>query len=71
MEITMGTVTITLSDERLAQLKETARRLGVTPEDLARASVEDLLRLPDETFRRTLDRILDKNADLYRWLASS
>lgn len=60
----MNTVTITLPDERFVQLKEVAHRLGVAPEDLARASVEDLLTFPDEMFRRILDHILKKNAEL-------
>jgi hypothetical protein len=36
----MGNLTIPISDERLARLKEAAQRLGVSPEDLVRASVE-------------------------------
>jgi hypothetical protein len=66
----MNTITITLPDERWTQLRETATRLGVAPEELARASVEDLLTLPDELFRRILENVLKKNAELYQRLAA-
>lgn len=66
----MNTITINLPDERFVQLKEAAGRLGVSPEELARASIEDMLMLPDEIFRRTLDNLLKKNAELYQRLAA-
>ena len=42
-EVSMHTITITLSDDRLAKLQEIAARLHIAPEELARAGVEDLL----------------------------
>ncbi|MDP2981835.1 MAG: DNA-binding protein [Candidatus Latescibacter sp.] len=66
----MNTITINLPDERFVQLKEAAGRLGVAPEELARASIEDMLMLPDEIFSRTLDNLLKKNAELYQRLAA-
>ena len=66
----MSTLTITLSDERLLELKEIAGRLGVAPEELARASVEDLLARRDEAFKWALERVLAKNAELYARLAA-
>ena len=66
----MNTITITLPDDRWNQLRETASRLGVAPEELARASVEDLLALPDEIFQRILENLLKKNAELYQRLAA-
>jgi hypothetical protein len=66
----MSTLTITLPDDRFVQLKEAATRLGVAPEELARASVEDLLSRPDTAFQRVLERVLRKNAELYRRLAA-
>jgi hypothetical protein len=65
----MTTITITLSDDRLLKLKETATRLGVSPEDLVRVSVEELLTRPEEAFKRAMDHVLEKNAELYRRLA--
>ncbi len=66
----MHRITITLPDERFSELRETAARLKVAPEDLARAGVEDLLAHPDDQFRKTLDRLMAKNAELYRRLAA-
>lgn len=65
----MTTLTITLPDEQLRELKETASQLNVSPEDLVRVSIEELLTRPAETFQRTLDYVLKKNAELYARLA--
>jgi predicted transcriptional regulator len=65
----MYTITITLSDDRLAKLQEIAARLHIAPEELARAGVEDLLTRPEETCQRVIDYVLKKNAELYRRLA--
>jgi len=67
----MTTITVVLPDERLIQLREVATRLGIAPEDLARASIEDLLSHPDEAFQRAAERVLSKNAELYKRLAAS
>ena len=65
----MSTLTIALSEERLQQLEEIARRFQIAPEELVRVSLEELLSLPEEDFRRAMDRVLSKNAELYRRLA--
>ncbi len=65
----MTSITITLPEERLAKLREIAARLNVTPEDLARVSIEELLTRPDETFKQAAEYVLQKNSDLYRRLA--
>jgi hypothetical protein len=65
----MNTITITLSEEYLTQLKEKAARLGVSPEELVRVSVEELLARPDEAFLQAVAYVLQKNAELYRRLA--
>jgi predicted transcriptional regulator len=65
----MTTITITLSDDRLHQLKEIAARFQIAPEELARVGIEELLSRPDETFQREIDTVLKKNAELYRRLA--
>jgi predicted transcriptional regulator len=51
----MTTITITLSDERLQQLKEIAEHFHVKPEELVRVSVEELLKKPEDDFRRALE----------------
>jgi antitoxin FitA len=65
----MTTLTITLSDERVKKLQEIADRFRVAPEELVRASLEELLTRPLDDFQLVLERILNKNADLYRRLA--
>ena len=65
----MTTITISLPDERLQKLKEIATRFSVAPEELVRVSIEELLTRPEEDFRRVLEYVLKKNAELYRRLA--
>ena len=65
----MSTLTIALSEERLRKLEEIARRFQIAPEELVRVSIEELLSLPEEDFRRALDLVLNKNAELYQRLA--
>ena len=64
----MPTITITLPDERVSTLKERATHLGVTPEELVRVSIEELLARPADDFQRAVDYVLKKNADLYQRL---
>jgi predicted transcriptional regulator len=47
----MTTITVAIPDERLTRLKEIAARFSVTPEDLVRVSIEELLSRPEESFR--------------------
>ena len=65
----MTTITIAIPDDRLSRLKEIAARFSVTPEDLVRVSIEELLSRPEESFREAVDYVLQKNAELYRRLA--
>ncbi len=51
------------------KLQREAERLGISPSDLARAVLTDLLADRDEDFRTAADRVLLKNAELYRRLA--
>jgi hypothetical protein len=69
LEVFMNAITITLSDDRLAQLQEMATRFQVSPEELVRVGVEELLAQPDDVFQRVVATVLKKNADLYRRLA--
>lgn len=63
------TVVLDLPPAQAEQLRQAAERLGVSPADLARAAVTDLLGSRDDDFRRAADRVLSKNAELYRRLA--
>ena len=69
VEVVTNPISITLSDERLRKLKEIAVQLNITPEELARVGVEDLLNRPEASFAETLDHVLEKNVELYRRLA--
>ena len=51
------------------KLRAEATRLGLSPEDLARAAVSDLLSTPDSEFQDAARRVLAKNRDLYKRLA--
>jgi len=62
-------ITIALPDGRWQKLQDKATQLRISPEELVRASVEELLERPEEDFRRALDYLLEKNAELYRRLA--
>ena len=65
----MTSITINLQDEQVVRLKEVASRLGISVEDIARVSIEELLVARDEEFEPAADYLLKKNEDLYRRLA--
>jgi hypothetical protein len=65
----MTTLTITLSETQRSELERAAKRLGVSEEDLIRASISELLSKPEAEFERTVSYVLQKNAELYRRLA--
>ena len=51
------------------KLRAEAKRLGLSPEDLARAALSDLLSTPDAEFQDVARRVLNKNQELYKRLA--
>jgi hypothetical protein len=63
-------IVVELSEEEAERLRAAAERLGVRPEDLARAGVSDLLKRPEADFQGALEYVLRKNEGLYRRLAS-
>ena len=65
----MDTITIALPDDRWLELKERAARYRVSPEELVRVSVEELISRPDEAMQDAVEYVLRKNAELYRRLA--
>jgi hypothetical protein len=62
-------LSIDLSPAQADRLRLEAERLGLTPEDLAKAAIADLLATTAEDFKAAADRVLKKNAELYRRLA--
>jgi hypothetical protein len=69
VEVTMTTITVPMSEERLQQLREVAKREGLSPEELARAGLENWLQQPRADFLRAASYAFQKNAELYRRLA--
>ncbi len=62
-------VAIELTEPQADRLREEAAKLGVAPEELARAAVTDLLTGQGDDFRAAADYVLRKNEELYRRLA--
>jgi hypothetical protein len=58
-----------LSQSQADKLRAEALRLGISPDDLARAALSDLLSTPDVEFQEAILRVLTKNKDLYSRLA--
>ncbi len=50
----MTTITIAVTDDLMVKLKDLAKRHNVAPEDLVRASVEELVASPEESFQEAL-----------------
>jgi hypothetical protein len=62
-------LSIDLSAPQVERLQLEAQRLGLSPEDLARAVIIDLLASPGDDFKAAAERVLRKNEELYRRLA--
>jgi hypothetical protein len=62
-------VRLELPPAQAEKLRHEASRLGLQPEDLARAAVLDLLGTPDAEFQAAATRALQKNLELYGRLA--
>jgi hypothetical protein len=62
-------LSINLNDSQADLLKQTAAKLGVAVEDLARAAVSDLLVAEDSEFSEAASRVLEKNRELYERLS--
>ncbi len=65
----MTTLTIQIEDNKAGALQSKARRMGLEPEQLLVASVDDLIGKPDPDFDEAVQRVLAKNNELYRRLA--
>jgi hypothetical protein len=62
-------VAFELPPAQAEKLRQVAEQLGISPSELARAAVSDLLAEPDDDFRKAAERVLRKNSELYRRLA--
>ncbi|MBM3779515.1 MAG: DNA-binding protein [Acidimicrobiia bacterium] len=60
---------IELPPAQADKLRAEAERLGLAPEELARAALSDLLSTADPEFQAVAHRVVTKNRDLYTRLA--
>ena len=60
---------IELPPAQADKLRAEAERLGLTPEELARAALNDVLSTPDPEFQDVARRVVTKNKDPYKRLA--
>ena len=63
------TLNLELDAQQLRRLEEAASKLNVTIYDLAMAAINELLAKPENEFECAAERVLKKNAELYRRLA--
>jgi len=62
-------LSVDLTPAQAERLRLEAERLGLTPEDLARAAIVEFLDRPGDEFAAAAERVLKKNEELYRRLA--
>ena len=62
-------VAFELPPAQAEKLRQVAERLGISPSELARAAVTDLLAERDDAFRQAAERVLPEDAELYLRLA--
>jgi hypothetical protein len=60
---------VELTESQVESLRQRAKTLGVSPEQLAAAAVADLVAQPADDFQKAAARVLSKNSELYRRLA--
>ena len=62
-------LSLDLTESQNEKLDSTAKRLGVRPEELAKAALNDLLDKPQEDFESAAQRVFAKNKELYKRLS--
>jgi hypothetical protein len=65
----MVTITVNLSEERLARLQNLARQFNIPMEELLRISFEELVARPQEDFQKALEYVTRTYKELYKRLA--
>jgi hypothetical protein len=65
----MEELTITLPTEIATQLRSVAKEIGVKPEELMLAALQEKLVKLDADFIKAMNYVLKKNAELYKRLA--
>jgi hypothetical protein len=62
-------LSLELSQNEHERLEKAAAQLGLKPEELARAAVNDLCSQSQEDFQQIATRVLEKNKSLYERLS--
>ena len=70
----MTGITVAFAEETAVKLNNLAQRLHITPEELIRTSMEDVLAssndsLDRDAFKKVANYVLEKNDELYKRLA--
>jgi hypothetical protein len=65
----MKSLEVQIEEPTADRLEAAAGKLGITPEELLRLSVEEKLERLDESFRAAVDEVISKNSELYKRLA--
>lgn len=65
----MTALTINLPDREAKRLRDLARDLGTSPEELAATAVRERIEREPRDFDAIAERVVEKNAELYRRLA--
>lgn len=65
----MKSLEVQIEEPTVDRLEAAAQKLGITPEELLRVSVEEKLERLDESFRAAVDQVVSRNAELYKRLA--
>ena len=62
-------LSLDLTESQNEKLDSTAKRLGIRPEELAKAALTDLFDKSQEDFESAAQRVLSKNEELYKRLS--
>ncbi|MBL8195506.1 MAG: DNA-binding protein [Blastocatellia bacterium] len=65
----MSSITINIPDESYIKLKEVANNLKITPEELVKMAVDEVINSSQKDFNNVIDYVLSKNKELYKRLA--
>jgi antitoxin FitA len=65
----MSELIIQTDDTTIFLLRQKAKQLGLTTDQLVSKALQDVLNLPDNEFEEIVQQVLQENAELYRRLA--
>jgi len=65
----MTNITISISEEKLAELETVASNMGIKPEALLLSIIDKIITAEDRTVDAIVDEILEKDDELLRRLA--